>query len=93
MSETYVDLLMSIPHWGFEITGEVLTALVVYPIFRVVEKKWKDRFHAELDTCHDVAHSVFVEVEETDFAEVDALARAKWDRYWNDMHRARWDAL
>jgi hypothetical protein len=56
MEESYLDLMMSLPHWGFELTLEALTGLLVYPLIRWGHKRLNDRLHRELDAEHGVTH-------------------------------------
>lgn len=59
-SESYVDLMRSAPHWGFEITLELLSGLVVYPFYRWLHRKWESRIHREIDAEHGVIHTEVV---------------------------------
>ncbi len=54
--ETYLDLMMSLPHWGFELTLELLTAVIVYPLIRIAHKRLTERLHRDLDAEHGVVH-------------------------------------
>lgn len=55
-AESYSDLLRSAPHWGFELTLEALTGIVVYPFIRWAHQQWEARVHREIDAEHGVEH-------------------------------------
>lgn len=56
MDESYFDLMRSLPHWGFEITLELLTGLLVYPLIRWGHNRLNERLHRELDAEHGFVH-------------------------------------
>lgn len=83
-SESYFDLMRSAPHWGFELTLEALSGLVMYPAIRWLHRKWECRMHREIDAEHGVVH-----VEEPDLKEVRVvvMAEATYDRLMAKMDR------
>jgi hypothetical protein len=55
-AETYTQLVGDGPHIFFELTWELISAVVVYKITKPLQRRWKQRFHAELDSVHGIEH-------------------------------------
>lgn len=56
--EGYLHLLTNAPHWAFEITGEVVSSLVAYPVIRLMVRVWVARHDAQ---AHATTHVKDVE--------------------------------
>lgn len=51
MSESFLDLLTDLPHWGFEVASDIVLGLVLYLPVKTLWNRWHTRHDQEL---HDV---------------------------------------
>lgn len=52
LAETYTELVTDFPHIAFELTWELITGVVFYPVIRFAMK----RFHKRFDREHGIDH-------------------------------------
>ena len=56
LAETYTQLMTDPAHLAFELTLELLSGVIVYPIIRAGHKRLSARLHKDLDAEHGVTH-------------------------------------
>lgn len=58
--ESYIDLMLSLPHWGFELTTtivqDLLIGLLLWPWLRRRFNERMQKEHVALDREHGVVH-------------------------------------
>lgn len=54
--EGYRDLILSVPHWLFEATTDLILGAIVYPFIRICHTRLVARAHREVDAAHGLSH-------------------------------------
>lgn len=80
LAESYTQLATDPAHILFELTWEIITAVLVYMVAKPLVRRAKDHFHTELDKAHGVEHlqdGTAVDIDELHTQYVHAVAALK----------------